>query len=281
MKYRIRNKKGEFLNLYDLSTNITLEYSEVTFLGSIASVRKKNKVAERYDGYGGELKSSGKFAEREINFSFKIVSENIVINNVHVGKLEHRKILNYISKFFRPENRDFWLEDMIMGIETKITDDGIKPKTKEGLEFIISDGEISLTLIDGLWLGNEVTINGTFADTGVVEINTDDQTVNMMAISFDAFPRIELTSKGNNPDFTLFNEANNYSIRVKEIAFTANEKITLDSTGNGGIYFNQTSKKKMVVDGYLLFFSPGVNRIFYAGFAGVDYVIKFRPRFVF
>ena len=279
MRYRIRNGKGEYFNLFNLSLNIPTMMSEVEFLPTLASYKIKDKVTERYAGYGGVLKGDGKFADRDMNFSFTIATEHKFEDGIPVGQIEHRKILNYISRFFRPENRDFWLENMDFEIETKISHDGIKTKTREGLEYIISENDLPITLIDGLWLGKEVTISGTFESIDSVDIDIDTDSINLPVLPFDAFPIIELTGIASNSNFTLFNETNNYSTRIQENSFAAGVKITLDSV-KGEAMLNATLKKKMITDGYFLFLNPGLNKLYYSGISGVNYVIKYRPRYL-
>lgn len=283
MQYRIKNKNGEYFNLFDLKLNMDIPNTTIRFIASVSSYKISDKIAQRYNGYGGVLKGNGKFADRDVIFQFNISTKNIKqkVGSVWVpsGQMEHRKILNWISRFFRPEMRDFWLENIVYGIETKVSHDGIKPKTVEGLEYIVSNYELPLSMIDGLWLGKEVIINQLVDYTSAFSINIDSDSENDPVYPFDAYPVIEITTDSSNSDFTLLNSTNNFSIRVQETTFTSGQTIKLDSV-NGKAYFNSTEKMKMITDGYFLFLSPGVNNLEYTGLAPCSLVIKYRPRYV-
>jgi len=286
LKYRIKNKDGEFFNLYNLKLNMEIPNTVIKFSPSISAYKVSDKISPRYSGYGGVLKGDGKFADRDMVFKFNIATRNIKHKDILTsewildGQLEHRKILNWIARFFRPEKRDFWLENMDYALETKVSHDGIKPKTSEGLEYIVSDYELPLSLIDGLWLGKEIEITGEISlNYGTFTIDIDTDSLNSPVYPFDAFPIIELTTTASNADFTLYNQTNNYSIRIQENGFTAGEKITLDSV-EGKAYYNATEKPKMITDGYFLYLSPGENVFEYFGLAPLNYTIKYRPRYV-
>lgn len=284
LRYRIRNKDGEYFNLYDLRQNIDIPNTTIRFASSISAYKITDKISARYSGYGGVLKGDGKFADRDKTFKFNISTRNIKhkVDDIWIpdGQLEHRKILNWIARFFRPEKRDFWLENLDYALETKISHDGIKPKTTEGLEYIVSEYEMPISLIDGLWLGKEIEVTGSIAlNYGTFSIDIDTDSLNSPVYPFDAFPIIELTTTASNADFTLFNQTNNFSIRVQENGFTTGQKIILDSV-EGKAFYNSTEKMKMITDGYFLYLSPGINNIEYFGLAPIDYTIKYRPRYV-
>lgn len=287
LNYRIRNKDNEYFNLYDLKLNMDIPNSVIKFAPSISAYKITDKISPRYSGYGGVLKGDGKFADRDMTFKFHIATRNIkhkdLISGLWIldGQLEHRKILNWIARFFRPEKRDFWLENMDYALETKISHDGIKPKTSEGLEYITSEYELPLSLIDGLWLGKEVEVTGSIAlNYGTFTIDIDTDSLNSPVYPFDAFPVIELTTTGSNSDFTLYNQTNNYSLRVQELGFIAGKKITLDSV-DGKAFLDKTEKLKMITSGYFLYLSPGANVIEYYGLSPIGYTIKYRPRYLY
>lgn len=286
MRYRIRNKDNAYFTMHDFSLNFPIQYSTIKFQGSISAYKIADKISPRYSGYGGVLKGDGKFADRDITFKFHIATRNIkhkdLLTNEWIpdGQLEHRKILNWIARYFRADKRDFYLENIDYGLEAKVSHDGIKPKTSEGLEYIVSEYELPLSIIEGLWLGKEVTATGSISlNYGTFSIDIDTDTVNNSVFPFDAFPVIELTTTASNADFTLFNKTNNYSIRIQENNFTTGQTIKLDSI-EGKAYYNSNEKMKMITSGYFIFLSPGLNEFEYFGLAPIDYTIKYKPRYV-
>lgn len=283
MQYRIRNVNGDYLNLFDLSLNLSIPNTTIRFLSSISAYKISDKIAARYNGYGGVVKGDGKFADRDLNLKFSISTKNVkrkVSGNwVLDGQLEHRKILNYIARFLRPEMRDFWLENINYNIETRINHEGLRPKTTEGLEYIVSEYDMPLAMVDGLWLGQEITQVAVTDYTSSFAIQIDTDIENYPVYPFDAFPVIEITTAHSNSDFTIINTTNKYSIRVQENVFTTGHTITLDSV-KGKAYFNSSEKMKMITDGYFLYLSPGINNFEYSGLAPCVLTIKYRPRYV-
>ncbi|TGK10347.1 hypothetical protein [Leptospira stimsonii] len=276
MRYLIYNKHGEYL------TELLEEIETESMIPVHSPIETSGEYREKMGEWGSVFVGDAKQSKREFTLKF-------TYTNGKPRDLDARIVIDEIGAFFSEpeEDGDFWIEDIDNQIRAKVMTTIFDPKTGEGLENRIVNGEIKFRLIDALW-------ENAKPNQEIFTLNSEDfKTFSLPSYSVQVKPIFEIKALNPNPDFAIdigrIDKATgefrgSQSIRIQQIDFTTNDVITIDCVDGKALHRKAGSEivsenEWMITDGGWMAIGRRDRAIRYQGTGSIELTLKFRPRF--
>ncbi|TGK36164.1 hypothetical protein EHQ12_04000 [Leptospira gomenensis] len=276
MNYLIYNRHGEYL------TELLEEIETESMRPVHSAIETGGDFREKMGEFGSVFIGDAKQSKRDFTLKFAYA-------NGKPRDLDARIVINEIGAFFSEpeEDGDFWIEDIENQIRAKVMTTTIDPKTGEGLENRIIDGEMKFRLLDALWENSKPNIE-------IFPLNNEEfKEFSLPSYSVAVKPILEIKALNPNPDFAIdigrLDKATgefrgSQSVRIQQINFNTDDLITIDCVDGKALHKKAgtdivSENKFMMTDGGWMSIGRRDRAVRYQGTGSIELTLKFRPRF--
>lgn len=239
---------------------------------------KRNEISIKYNsdaldkfGISGSYETGdGTVKSRSFDVSCYVIGRN---------DLEYRQRITRINQFFKAKFRPFYVYDDDNLLRSKILLGSIEQKFKsQGLENIFCELSLKCEMLDSLWEDSSETVEQFYNVSANSTFTVTVADANGLEV-MDAFPVIEIVSKGFNPNIVLTNQANNGTIRLSDSNIANGVKLTVSSL-DGTVKIGTNLKPAIKTGGYFLKLENGDNIIKIQSLSAADIKVTYRKRYL-